>query len=1063
MKHGGKMNFIFIADGWGPQFGGINAFNYDLCSNLRSSLDSNDRAICITCNASLTAIKDAEAFGVELISLHEEDFSDVTKLANEVENRYGNSKNVFFGHDVYTGPHAKRCAEIMNSEWSFFHHMAYSQYYTNISNDAEKTEEKHIAQKELIATANYVFAIGPKLKSSAEDMLLTHGNAKCKKVIMVLPGLANIQPLEKSLNQFRAITFGRMDDKVDVIKQGKLALASFTRAMDQKNGVMKTDDQLRILGLSSGENTYQELMDFTKGLTQKRVNLYPLPYTNNRKELFDHIKGSSLCMMLSFHEGFGLVGLEAISAGIPVILSENSGLYDMLCFDTFEGAHQYIHAVSIDGSPDCNSPCSESDIVRVANLIEKIREKPQLYKENALKLRELLDNKGLNWGTAANLIVQEIYKNITEHSLIENQKLSKLEIQKELHDKIHLIRKFSTEETVLRHSLIDNIGSKLENHNIIVVEGFKGIGKKRVVASYYQELSEDKNIIVYKCETDDTVDTFLSNIINILGTDITISDHTEILNQLCRKNVGVIIDGFIKTKIKSFKDFFKEAENTKYNIPLFLICSEKMPQDWKNEFPAFITVEGFSKDEYHMFLDKLKLDCLSNDLKERLFARTHGHPYAIKIFANLVNEFNQDPTRLLKGKIVDIDKTILNWIKDIFNKLSESQKLLLGALSVVEIPFNETLMNNLVKEFSDCNVHRYTFTDLQKRFLVSKITKFNWEIKPLISDYAVQMLSSEHKNRVHAKLGKYYELNTKSKFALKDPELKAKWAIQSIKQYQLAQQFTDSKRMIGFNSKNIKRLGLYETYIRIAFNEIIRNPNRDYWTDYHYAHILVILGRLEDAEKALRTIFSLNTLIKPEIMLCSKRLMAELLIEKKKPKRALQYIEEGEKILIEHSVDLRLISHFKQIKSLVLIENGDFDNAELILKSLISNVDEDEDKYATAISLTRLACCDKFNYCFDEREEMFEAAIAIFKEVNDKRGYSWSKIHLIFLKLSSQKYNSASDSEMDLIEVLDIKKKTGECSYDYKSTLKRLCTMEISEHAKMIIDLELNRIQENSY
>ena len=54
------------------------------------------------------------------------------------------------------------------------------------------------------------------------------------------------------------------------------------------------------------------------------------PYTTDPEELEDDLIRSSLLVMPSRAEGFGLVGEEAIKAGTPVLVSESSGLGTLL-------------------------------------------------------------------------------------------------------------------------------------------------------------------------------------------------------------------------------------------------------------------------------------------------------------------------------------------------------------------------------------------------------------------------------------------------------------------------------------------------------------------------------------------------------------------------------------------------------------------------------------------------------------------------------------------------------------------------------------------------------------
>ena len=88
-----------------------------------------------------------------------------------------------------------------------------------------------------------------------------------------------------------------------------------------------------MIGLSKEDKEYMQeyksLENKCKKLNES-VTLNPISYLEDKNELDTRLLEQDLCMMLSEHEGFGLVGWEAIGAGIPLIVSKNSGLYQFV-------------------------------------------------------------------------------------------------------------------------------------------------------------------------------------------------------------------------------------------------------------------------------------------------------------------------------------------------------------------------------------------------------------------------------------------------------------------------------------------------------------------------------------------------------------------------------------------------------------------------------------------------------------------------------------------------------------------------------------------------------------
>lgn len=226
---------IFIADGWGSKYGGINSFNYDLCLNLPLNLNCKEhKVICITTGDSLSE-KDmdlAHQRNLILINLAKSDFTNSIIKAKTAE--YCADTDIWWiGHDIKTGFYAVQCANDTNSKCAIIHHMNYGAYYTYSTNNPIKTDEKQKEQLELLKKADVVFAVGPKLVKSANDILIKLN--KKSEAIQLIPGVADIAPIEENLNQFTAIAFGRLNiNENDIIKQCKLAVAAFAYTCEKK-------------------------------------------------------------------------------------------------------------------------------------------------------------------------------------------------------------------------------------------------------------------------------------------------------------------------------------------------------------------------------------------------------------------------------------------------------------------------------------------------------------------------------------------------------------------------------------------------------------------------------------------------------------------------------------------------------------------------------------------------------------------------------------------------------------------------------------------------------------
>jgi hypothetical protein len=252
-------------------------------------------------------------------------------------------------------------------------------------NDREQLDH----QQNILKEANIVFSIGPKLEASAKEKI--RGTKKAVRVVKIQPGLADIEPVEMPF-YFSAITFGRVNRENTLLKQINLAVASFGRAAGNEANSLGEDPRMVVIGLSEEEQDteYQSLKSLVEQYAGKAVSIHGWLYDNNRDNLFKELKGHSVCMMLSISEAFGLVGLEAISAGIPLILSQNTGLYKAITQPPPNGLGiTYPYAVEISGSFSEDTLPSK-DIQEVVKHLYAIATNKDEAKRKAIELREKL-------------------------------------------------------------------------------------------------------------------------------------------------------------------------------------------------------------------------------------------------------------------------------------------------------------------------------------------------------------------------------------------------------------------------------------------------------------------------------------------------------------------------------------------------------------------------------------------------------------------------------------------------------------------------------------------------
>ncbi|MFL5347723.1 MAG: hypothetical protein ACJ8AT_23285, partial [Hyalangium sp.] len=405
---------VLITNAWGPKHGGINSFNTDFAKALSPVLAPQTRVTCVVLDATAEEVEDAAKHGVTLLSLgikgaERVDESRALNVFDAVRRNSTGEVLWWVGHDVISGGAAIALPKLAGQGRSaLLHHMKYSAYTDYKQGKAIAAKKKEDEQRALFKQADEVFGVGPLLRDSLSDLL-----EGARESRMIVPGLAEIVPVPLG-KTFSGITFGRLDPENDRIKQGRLAIAGFAAACREANAkprepeALRDEPVLRVIGVSPASEEEKELRVFAREKAGRVVTLHSLPYEGDRTRLFDQLKRSSFAMMLSWHEGFGLTGWEAIAAEVPLIVSTKSGLYKLVKEKLGAPGVACLMAVTVrgglgdlaDGDEENFDPGDEQDVCQaILNMAHEIERR----KEYAKTLRTLLSaqSDGYTWANCA--------------------------------------------------------------------------------------------------------------------------------------------------------------------------------------------------------------------------------------------------------------------------------------------------------------------------------------------------------------------------------------------------------------------------------------------------------------------------------------------------------------------------------------------------------------------------------------------------------------------------------------------------------------------------------------
>jgi glycosyltransferase involved in cell wall biosynthesis/tetratricopeptide (TPR) repeat protein len=398
---------IAVATAWGPKHGGINAFNYDFVRALGVASHRELTVVCAVPSATPAEVEEAarsfvslRAFGTEFGS--EALGADAAAAILESVRDISDHELVWLGHDIFTGAAAADAAARTRSRVALVNHMSYVAYKAYQTGSARAAQAKSQHQRTVFERGHCLFSMGPLLRDELADLL---GG---REPHVIVPGFPELDPAQPP-RRWTMLLFGRLDPETDRIKQGRLGIAAFAQAHRDavSNAGLSAElraPRLKLFGIDPSDEA--DLRAFAEREAGGVVDFHPMPFETDRSRLFRELAQSSVAVMPSWHEGFGLVGWEAIGAGVPLVLSERSGLHQFLD-ETLAGAGiGCVHPVRIRGSEAPDAPYRPEDVAEVADALKRVAGNPDRALKSARLLRELLSEN--TWASCARRFLDDI-------------------------------------------------------------------------------------------------------------------------------------------------------------------------------------------------------------------------------------------------------------------------------------------------------------------------------------------------------------------------------------------------------------------------------------------------------------------------------------------------------------------------------------------------------------------------------------------------------------------------------------------------------------------------------
>ena len=231
--------------------------------------------------------------------------------------------DVVVGHSAKLGKQAQFITESHCCKWVQVVHTEPEELamHKNYLGAIAKGEEKNRAEVDLCKLADLVVAVGPKLAGAFSSYL----SSSHRDIFQLTPGtfanFSDVKHTKQESGKFKVLVFGRGDSE-DLILKGYDIAASAV--------VELKDSSYRLICVGAPNEKQDEVAETLLQRGISRNQLFVRSFVQNRERLKELFCEVDVAIMPSRTEGFGLTALEAMSAGLPILVSRNSGFGEAL-------------------------------------------------------------------------------------------------------------------------------------------------------------------------------------------------------------------------------------------------------------------------------------------------------------------------------------------------------------------------------------------------------------------------------------------------------------------------------------------------------------------------------------------------------------------------------------------------------------------------------------------------------------------------------------------------------------------------------------------------------------
>ena len=315
-----KLKVTLLSCEWGSTKGGLSTINRELAIQLAKNKNVDVTMYLPQCSCD----DERAAAGLSVCLLKAKKrpgFFDPTDWLALVPRDH--CIDVVISHGIHLGRQVPMIKELHpNCKWIQVVHTDSEELdmFKDYTGPTIQGERKRQAEVELCKLADQVVAVGPKLADDFARYLRSCG--KDQDVIKLTPGIfsefADVDQAAEERMAFHVLVFGHGDSKDFRAKGCDIAAHAVAMLKDEKCSFT-----LVFVGAPNGEEEKVKKRFLKEGISPSQLIVRG---AKEREQLVNEFYAADLVIMPSRTEGFGVAALEALSAGLPVLVSGNTGI-----------------------------------------------------------------------------------------------------------------------------------------------------------------------------------------------------------------------------------------------------------------------------------------------------------------------------------------------------------------------------------------------------------------------------------------------------------------------------------------------------------------------------------------------------------------------------------------------------------------------------------------------------------------------------------------------------------------------------------------------------------------